>query len=351
MQRTIPGRITTVVLSALVLAAGSVLAADDSTKQDKPLLTLPDSLFSAKPAAAPALPPSTVVAVVEGKNLTQGEVDEIVNRVMSMNAARIPPERMAEARANISMRAKEDLITQMVLLNTADKAGVKVDRAEIEKAEKSIPLPEGKTLDQVLADQKITKTRLEQDIERALKIKALFEKNVPAVQVTDAQVKEFYEKKPELFQMGEQATARHILISVPDGATEQVKDAKKKLAEDVRKQLTDGGDFAALAKKYSEDPGSKDNGGIYTFPRGKMVKAFEDAAFTQKINEIGPLVETQFGFHIIQTTNRTAAKTVSLEEASPRIKEVLKNQDRAEAGQKYVAELRSKAKITYPAGQ
>lgn len=349
MQHMNHGWTAMAALASLSLLAGVAMSADSTSGSAKPALAIPDNLFAAAPAAA-HLSPTTVVAVVEGHELLQGEVDEVVSRVIGMNAARIPAERMAEVQAQISRRAKDDLITQVVLVTEADKQGIKIDRAEIEKAKSAIPLPEGRTLQQVLDEQKLTVDRLEKDIERALKIKALFEKKVPVAEVTDAKVKEFYEQNSERFQMPEQVTARHILIQVPEGAAAEVKSAKKKLAEDVRKQLVDGGDFAALAKKYSDDPGSKDKGGVYTFPRGQMVKPFEEAAFTQKLNEIGPLVETSFGFHIIQATNRTEAKKVSLDEASPRIKEMLKNSGRAEAGQKFISELREKAKITYPAG-
>jgi peptidyl-prolyl cis-trans isomerase C len=79
-----------------------------------------------------------------------------------------------------------------------------------------------------------------------------------------------------------------------------------------------------------------------------MVKAFEDAAFTQELNAIGPLIETNFGYHIIKTTAKTPAGTVSLEEATPRLKEMLDRRGKGELVRAYIDELRGKAKIEYP---
>jgi parvulin-like peptidyl-prolyl cis-trans isomerase-like protein len=94
--------------------------------------------------------------------------------------------------------------------------------------------------------------------------------------------------------------ARHILFPVPGGATQQQKDSVRRKAEGVRAQLTSA-NFAAMAKKYSADPGSAQRGGdLGAFPRGDMVKPFGDAVAALKPGEISPLVETSFGYHIIQ---------------------------------------------------
>ncbi len=333
------------------MAVGSTMAA--MAAADKPAkeapksepLMIPDNLFAQ--SAAPVAP-TTVVAVVEGKNLTQGEINELVDRALMANQGRIPPERVAEFRSQISERAREEMVIQMILEHEADAQSITVKPEEIEKARKSIPLPPGQTLEQALAAQNVTPARLDADLKRALKIKALLDKTVPKSVVTDAAVKEFYEGNPENFNVPEQATARHILIQVPAGATDAVRTEKKAKAEDVRKQLVAGGDFAALAKQHSEDPGSKDKGGEYTFPRGQMVKAFEDAAFTQKLDEIGPLVETQFGYHIIQAIKRETERKIEFAEAAPRIKQMLENRTQGQAMQEYIRGLRAKAKVVIP---
>ena len=247
-----------VTVAAIGLAGVSRAADKPATPPAPAPLTLPDNLF-ARPAIAVA--PTTVVAIVEGKSLTQGEIDEQVDRAMKANRGRIPPERVEEIRAQLGMRAREEMVIQMVLEHEADARKITVKPEEIEKARASIPLPPGQTLEQALSAQGVTPARLDADLSRALKIKAMLDAAVPKAAVTDAAVKEFFEGNPDSFRVPEQATARHILIRVPADADDKVKAAKKTLADDVRKKLVDGGDFAALCKQYSEDPGSKDNGG------------------------------------------------------------------------------------------
>src|SRR6185369_15353442 len=108
--------------------------------------------------------------------------------------------------------------------------------------------------------------------------------------------------------------------------TEDKKTAKRKLAEDLWKRARAGEDFAKLAKEYSEDPGSKELGGEYTFPRGKMVPEFEAAAFSLKTNQVSDIVTTQFGYHIIKLSEKLPAKKVEMAKVSQDIKDYLKGQ-------------------------
>jgi len=313
-------------------------------------VAIPDTLFGDADPAAGRPAPTTVVAVVEGRDLLQGEIDEIVDRALSMNEGRIPPERLSEFRQMLVQRATEELIVQMILEHEADRRNIAVNREEIERAKGRLPLPPGKSLEEALADQGMTVERLERELTRALKIRSLFDAAVPADDVTDQKVKEYYDTHRERFAVQEQVTARHILVQVPEGSTDAEKAVRKAKAESIRKELIDGGDFGALAKEYSDDPGSKDNGGVYTFHRGQMVKPFEDAAFDRPLDEIGPLVETQFGFHIIQALKREPSRTVDMEEAAPRIRDILQNESRQQAIQAFVRELREKASVKTPAG-
>ena len=128
------------------------------------------------------------------------------------------------------------------------------------------------------------------------------------------------------YSVPEQAKSRHILIKVAPGADAKADAAAKAKAEDILKQIQRGGNFAELAKKNSDDPGSKDTGGELGFAqRGHMVPEFDNAIFTQKIGEI-KIVKTQYGYHIVQVEERTAAHTQSLDEVLPTIQATLMRQ-------------------------
>ena len=124
------------------------------------------------------------------------------------------------------------------------------------------------------------------------------------VQISEQELKQFYDKNGDRFSRPEQVQARHILLKLEGKKEEEV----KTLADDLVRQLKGGADFAALAKQYSEDPGSKERGGdLGLFGRGRMVPEFENAAFSQQPNEIGDPVKTEFGYHIIQVISKQPA--------------------------------------------
>jgi peptidyl-prolyl cis-trans isomerase D len=139
--------------------------------------------------------------------------------------------------------------------------------------------------------------------------------------VDDAEIESYYNEHRDEFRQGEQARARHILIKVaPDApAAEQAK-AKLK-AEAVAKMARSGADFAELARKHSEDAGTRDNGGdLGWFGRGRMVKEFEDAVFGHKPGEIVGPVRSQFGFHIIKVEGFRPARIRPLDEVKEQVR-------------------------------
>lgn len=125
------------------------------------------------------------------------------------------------------------------------------------------------------------------------------------ITIIDEELKDYYNKNKDQFTFNqEMVRAKHILIKTTDAnenelPKEQQEQAKSK-AEGILNRAKAGEDFAGLAKQYSEDLGSKDNGGEYTFPRGQMVEEFENTAFSLKRGEISNLVKTRFGYHIIK---------------------------------------------------
>src|SRR5207245_5522008 len=127
----------------------------------------------------------------------------------------------------------------------------------------------------------------------------------------------FYDENPAKFEQPEMVRASHILLNTKDTAagtelTPEQKAAKRKQMEAILKRARDGEDFAKLANEYSEDPGSKDKGGEYTFPRGKMVPEFEAAAFSLQTNQVSDIVTTPFGYHIIKLSEKIPPHKVEL---------------------------------------
>src|SRR5581483_11637206 len=147
-----------------------------------------------------------------------------------------------------------------------------------------------------------------------------------SIQISDAQVQQYYNAHKDEFRTAERVHARHILLSTANKSKEEVAKIQAQ-AEALDKQLKAGGDFAELAKKNSQDPGSAAKGGdLGWVSRGQMVKPFEDATFSLKPNEISNVVTTEYGFHIIQVLEKQPAHVQSLEEVKPSIEAGLRNQ-------------------------
>ncbi len=145
------------------------------------------------------------------------------------------------------------------------------------------------------------------------------------VQVTPQELQQYYNSHRDQYRVPEQVNVRHILIKTPapgpDGKVDEaaVKAAREK-AESVLKQVQAGGNFAELAKKFSEDPGSKDNGGsIGWIQRGQTVPEFEQSAFSMQKGQTSGLVRSTFGFHIIHVDDKQEAHVKSLDEVKPQI--------------------------------
>jgi peptidyl-prolyl cis-trans isomerase D len=156
-------------------------------------------------------------------------------------------------------------------------------------------------------------------------------------------VQQYYSEHVADYSVPEQAKSRHILISVPPNADAKTDAAAKAKAETILKQLQAGGSWTDLAKKYSDDPGSKDTGGELGFAqRGKMVPAFDNAIFTQKIGDIA-IVRTNFGYHILQVEERQTAHTQPLSEVQASIVAALSRQAETAAQDNYAQQLTSEA--------
>jgi peptidyl-prolyl cis-trans isomerase D len=142
--------------------------------------------------------------------------------------------------------------------------------------------------------------------------------------VSDAQIAEYYGSHKQEFEQPEEVHVRHILIRPKTEDEAGWNDALKRAREVYAKAVAPGADFAALAKEYSEDPGSKSSGGdLGWFSRGRMVKEFEDAAFALKPGEVSEPVKSKFGYHILKLEGKRPGGVQPLSEVRDTIREKL----------------------------
>ncbi len=200
-----------------------------------------------------------------------------------------------------------------------------------------------------LTKEGLTMDQARDNIKKNIYVRAVINQKIqPLVKVSDAELEAAYQANLERYRHGELIGARHILIRVPKEATEEQKKQAKEKIESVLKEAQSGKDFSELAKTYSEDPSKSRGGDLGYFEKGRMVPAFEKAALALKEGEISPVVETQFGFHLIQVYGKKPAGVAPLEEVRRQVEAQVKNEKFQKTVNEYVDNLRQKAKSRNP---
>ncbi|RAP76312.1 foldase protein PrsA [Paenibacillus montanisoli] len=260
-----------------------------------------------------------------GKNETVG----------SVNGVSISKDQLYDEMVKLGgQQTLDNLIQDELIKQEADKAGIKITDADVDKEIDNIKkqFPTEDDFQAALMQANMTVEDLKKQTPMQLRIKKLLE---PQTKVTDEDVKKFFEENKAQFDQPEQVRASHILV------------ATKEEADAILKQLKEGADFAQLAKEKSTDPGSKDQGGdLGFFGKGDMDPAFEAAAFKLKKDELSEPIKTDYGYHIIKGAEHKEAKAATLDEKKAEIKEQLISQKVQELSQAWLEDLKSKANIT-----
>jgi peptidyl-prolyl cis-trans isomerase C len=303
---------------------------------------------AAKPAETPAPPKPMpaqlpdVLARVNGQDVTKVDFDRLVKNMEAGRGA-IP----AERRDEVLRRALDQLITYSVLKQEAASRKLAVADADVDAQVASMQkqFPTQAEFDKALSTRNTTVEQLKADARVDMAINKMMEGEVAnAVAATDADAKDFYDKNPDKFTQPESVRASHILIMTKD-LDEAGKKAARAKIDGVLKRAKAGEDFAALAKENSGDGSASQGGDLGFFPRGRMVPAFDQAAFALKPGEISEVVTSEFGYHIIKLTEKKVGSTVPFEEVKPRVLEYLTNQKKQQRVDSFIDEAKKRAKI------
>jgi len=292
---------------------------------------------------------NSVVATVNGKDIVQGEVEKELQNILMQYQGRVPPQQIIQLQSQFKKQAVESLINKQLLFEETDKQNIEASDeeidAEVKKASAQFETPE--KFKERLEQMGMSEEKLREDIKQNYRIEKLLKSKLPAITVTDEDISLFYKENPENFSVPEQIQASHILLSLEPDASDEVKKEKRSELQAVLEKIKKGDDFAELARNHSDCPSKEKGGELGSFPRGAMVKAFEDVAFNLKKDEVSDVVETQFGFHIIKLTGRTEASTTPIEKVKDKISTYLETQKQSKEVAAYLETLRSAAKIDY----
>jgi parvulin-like peptidyl-prolyl isomerase len=326
-----------VLLFALaVLTVGCSRKAENvALKEGTPAYQLAKDLT----AKIPSLDPAVNGVLVRTKNfeISAGEVVQTIQDNAGSRTAQLKDMDAGQLKTIIE-RSAVQLGEKRLLLGEASKAKVILPPEELDKALKAEYDRAGGEqgfLD-ALNMNGVTIDHVKKSIEEQLLINVFLE----AVLSKDSLVKP--EDIEKAYGEDKTASVRHILL-LTQGKNDQEKAEIRKKTEDVLAKAKAGEDFVALAKQFSEDPGSKDNGGLYQdFARGAMVKPFEDAAFSVPVGQISGIVETTYGYHILQIVDRKK-ETRPLNEVKAEIEARIKQGRQVDAFSTYMTKLKEKS--------
>ena len=290
-------------------------------------------------------PEKQSAAVVNGVQIPISDLDREIQTAMAQD-----PELRSggdiSALRKMRKEALDDLIDKELVAQEGKKAGFEARDIEIDTEIAKIKqrFPSQDAFLQTLKQSKLTENKLREIIRMALIRKKVLDIKVKplAKPVTDEDIAAFYQENKQLFQ---EVQASHILLKVaPDADAKTKADAKEEM-QGILEKARNGADFAELAKEYSQCPSSLKGGDLGFFPRGQMVKPFEDAAFSLEKGQISEIVETQFGYHIIMAVDTKPKTQTDLDKVHETIRKVLYEKEVGAALKKWLEPVREKADI------
>jgi peptidyl-prolyl cis-trans isomerase C len=287
------------------------------------------------------------VAVVNGSVITQADFDGEMWRVQQrlLKMGKSPGDSQL---SEIKKQVLENLIDRELLYQETQKQGIVVDEVAINGQVKKLKdrFSSEAAFKSALTKAHLSETTLRLQFKRGIALQQFVDKHfVQKITVSGEESKAFYDNHPDLFKQPEQVRARHILIKVDPGADESSKVEARAKLEKIQKRLRKGEDFGALAKEVSEDPSSVKGGDLGYFKRGQMVKAFEEAAFSLKPGEVSDIVETEFGYHLIDVIDKKSGMAIPYEDIKDRLEDHIKQEKVQEEVNSYIEKLKEKAKV------
>lgn len=284
-----------------------------------------------------------VVGEVNGEKITRADLDKRLEPLKAMYKAQFgmdfSKKEAQETLKKLEAGVLEQMIGEKLILQEAAKRKIQVEEAEIDQQIDNLAkarFSSRKEFDEFIKTQNFSLADLKQELRSQLTAERLAEQVIGStkIEVKDQEVEKYFQTHQDQYNVPELVKARHILVK------------EEKEAEDILRQLKAGEDFAKLAQKYSQDPGSKEKGGdLGYFSRGQMVPAFEKAAFSLQIGEISSIIQTDYGYHIIKVEDHKKQQKFQFQQVREEVKKELAENKKKDTWMKFLEDLRSKNQI------
>ncbi|MGA2786381.1 MAG: peptidylprolyl isomerase [Verrucomicrobiota bacterium] len=304
-------------------------------------------------AAMTALFGDPVIAKGKGFEVKRSELDEVITGIKSAAAARgqtIPPGQLLQIESQLLDRLIQDRLLLQKATDADRTNGIQKTTVQMNALLERFGTQEALERQMKAAGLTMAELRSKLTQENTAQAAKMRELNV---NVTDAATKQFYDDTNNLanFEQPEMVHLRNILLLTIDPVTRaplpaDQQQAKRKQIDDLLKRIRGGADFTALAKQYSEDPASKDNGGdMPPLSREQLGTELAAAAFSMTNNQVSDVITTVYGYHIIKLLDKTPAKKVDYATVAPKIKDYLMQQEAEKLAPAYLDKLEKAADV------
>lgn len=339
-----PGKAAAAILSTLILLSGPSTAADTAGKaqprQQAPIETDPAKI---------------IVARVNGVDITMMNLNIAVGNMLPLMSfhASVPEEKYK----SMQVQALEKIISDELIYRIAKDAKEDgVEPKEIDERLKDVKknLPKGETLDKVLKKSNMTVEDLKDDIRQTIVVARYSDKKIlefkkgASSAVTEAFMKDYYQKNKGKFKEPEQFHLRSLLIKADPSGGQRVWNEALKKAQDIAKRARGGEDFSELAKKNSQDPFRDKGGDMGWTHRGSLFEEIDDAAGKLKVGEVSDPVMTIYGYHVLKLEGKKPSVQRRFDEINKeKLKKELEDKEFRRLWEGWLKSLKDKANIEY----
>ena len=285
---------------------------------------------------------------VNGRSVPDVAEEYELQRLIRFYSDHLSEEQLAKQMDVLKARAREQAIGAALLMEQARKLDIQVPERDVdERVETMIENAGGRAeFGQILESQNLTEAGLRENIREGRRLDLLVDRVSSDVgEPREEELKAHYEKHLEEYRSLERVKAEHILIKPDSEDVEDKEVARSKLLE-IKQRIADGADFGDEAEMHSECPsGENSRGSLGWLERGTMLPQIEEALFSLEVGQVGEIIETPLGFHVMRKSDAEGSRQAPYGEVRDKVHEFLRHTRRGEAIAAYVEELKSKSTI------
>ncbi len=289
-----------------------------------------------------------VIARVNGEPIYEDQLQPALDKNLAQLArhgARTDNPEMVE---RLRTKQLNELIDNLLVYQESNKRQIEDMDAKVDQriADLEAKYDGEQGMERYLKIRRMTMDDLRKSLQPRIRIdEYLKEQGVLEPEIPEARIRAMYDEDPEGFSTVETIRASHILIAVDRNAGEEEKQRARQEAEEIREEILAGADFAAMARAHSDCRTAANGGDLGQIKRGYMPAAFDEVAFSLEKDTPSDVVETRFGYHLIEVGERHPARQVPYEEVRDFLKTYLQGEESRSLLAAHVAELRKRAKI------